>query len=170
MMNIMVNIMVETISLLGIATKEIKQCRISELTLRSSSLPISTHVYSENYLTKLIGNTDVDDALQRLDDLTKEEALMASAELLRRTHSINEGVHCVREGMEDVRNQVQGVHGRVESVDEGVQDVRDTVQGVEFGLRRINHKVDGVDDKVEGVRNRVDQVNRQHLNAVVLAS
>jgi uncharacterized protein YoxC len=115
-------------------------------------------------LTKLIGNTDIDEALRRLDDLIKEEMLMASTELLRCTHNIDEGVRCVRKGVEDVRNQVQGVHGKVESVDEGVQDVRDTVQGVEFGLRCINHKVQDVDNKVEGVRNRVDQVNRQHLS------
>ena len=39
----------------------------------------------------LIGNTDVEDALQRLNDLTEEEARIAYAELCRTTHSLCEG-------------------------------------------------------------------------------
>jgi hypothetical protein len=43
----------------------------------------------------LIGNTDVEDALQRLNNLTEEEARIASAELLRTSRGLGEGVHRV---------------------------------------------------------------------------
>lgn len=45
---------------------------------------------SETYLKLLVGNTDVDDALQRLNDLTEEEARIASAELCKATHCLGE--------------------------------------------------------------------------------
>jgi uncharacterized protein YoxC len=109
---------------------------------------------------KLIGNTDVEDALLRLDNLTKEEALMASAEHLKSTHSIDEGVQGIRRRLEDVGNRTQCVHGRVEIVDEGVQEVRDAV-------RCVDHKVQNVDHNVQGIGNKVDQVNRQHLSTLL---
>jgi len=48
-----------------------------------------TDPYSEKYLGKLIGNTEIEDALQELDRLTQDEARMASAELLKIAHSVD---------------------------------------------------------------------------------
>jgi hypothetical protein len=39
----------------------------------------------------------MEDALKRLDKLTQEEVRMATAEVLRTTHAIDEGVKGVRE-------------------------------------------------------------------------
>jgi hypothetical protein len=52
MMGTIVQIMVEVLSILGIATKEIRQGRIKK------------------YMKKLIGRTEIEDALKRLDKLT----------------------------------------------------------------------------------------------------
>ena len=43
----------------------------------------------EKYVKKLIGRTDLEDALQRLDKLTHEEARMATAQVLRATHILS---------------------------------------------------------------------------------
>ncbi|KAH8999580.1 hypothetical protein EDB86DRAFT_645495 [Lactarius hatsudake] len=75
--DIIVKIMVELISILGMVTKEIRQGR----TMR--------------YLKKLIGRQDVEDALQRLDQLTQEEARMAAVEALTITRGIDERVRSV---------------------------------------------------------------------------
>ncbi|KAH8989797.1 hypothetical protein EDB86DRAFT_2807592, partial [Lactarius hatsudake] len=92
MTDIIVKIMVEVISILGIVTKEIRQGR----TMR--------------YLKKLIGRKDdVEDALQRLDKLTQEEAWMAGVEALTITH--------------DIDNKVDGIDERVRSVDNKVDSV-----------------------------------------------
>jgi hypothetical protein len=40
----------------------------------------------EKYLKKLIGKTDIEDALKRLDKLTNEEVRMVTAQVLRATH------------------------------------------------------------------------------------
>ncbi|KAH9178001.1 hypothetical protein EDB89DRAFT_1819122, partial [Lactarius sanguifluus] len=91
MTDIIVKIMVEVISILGIVTKEIKQGR----TMR--------------YLKKLIGRKDVEDALQRLDTLTQEEARMAGVEALTITRGID--------------NKVDGIDERVQSVDDKVDSI-----------------------------------------------
>ena len=44
----------------------------------------------------LIGRTDVEDALKRLDKLTNEEARMATAQVLRVTHTVAEDVDQVK--------------------------------------------------------------------------
>ena len=47
-------------------------------------------------MKKLIGRTDVDDALKRLDKLTDEEARMATAQVLRVTQIVAEDVDQVK--------------------------------------------------------------------------
>jgi hypothetical protein len=66
-----------------------------------------TDIYSEKYLKKLIRKTDLEDALQKLDMLTQEEAQMASAELLRITYGIDGKVMCVGDNLEQVRSTVR---------------------------------------------------------------
>jgi hypothetical protein len=81
MTDIIVKIMVEVLSILGIITKEIKQGRMS-----MSFLLIILRKFdflSEKYLKMLVGWTVIEDSLQRLDRLTQEEAHMAAAEALK---------------------------------------------------------------------------------------
>jgi hypothetical protein len=47
---------------------------------------------SGKFLKKLIGKKEMDDALKRLDKLTKDEARMAAAEILKLTHSVDNKV------------------------------------------------------------------------------
>jgi hypothetical protein len=105
-----IQIMVEVLSILGIATKEIRQGWLSKLF--STSMILLTERCSEKFAKKLIGGTDIEDALKRLDKLTHEEARMATAEVLRTTHTICEGVKGVSE-------QVLGVDGKVAEVING---------------------------------------------------
>ena len=43
-------------------------------------------------MKKLVGRSDIEDALRRLDKLTQEESRMAAAEGLRATHGVSEGM------------------------------------------------------------------------------
>jgi Zn-dependent alcohol dehydrogenase len=78
MTEIIVQIMVEVISILGIVTKEIKQGRFSMPFLVDISPKLTFH--AEKYVKKLFGIHRVEDAFQRLDKLTQEEARMAEVE------------------------------------------------------------------------------------------
>jgi uncharacterized protein YoxC len=92
--------------------------------------------------------------------LTQEEARMASAELLKITHSVDDRVKGVEEKVQDVRSDVQEVHGDVQGIRGDMQDARGDVQDV-------GNKVQGVDDRMQGigneVRDKLDQVNRSYI-------
>jgi hypothetical protein len=95
---------------------------------------------AEKFLKKLAGRNDVEDAFQRLDKLTPEEALMAAAETMTVTRDIDDTVKVVDKRLESVDERVQGV------------DVRTVV---------IEDKVEVVDSKVQGVDERVMDVDRR---------
>ena len=57
-------------------------CRFSELS-------------PEIFLKKLAGRTDVEKALKRLDELTNEEARMATAQVLKATRIVDDRVRAV---------------------------------------------------------------------------
>ena len=88
----------------------------------------------EKYIKKLTGNKDIEDSLDRLDKLTVEEMRVASAELLKITHSVEENVQGVRGNVQDVGNQVQGVGNQVQGVDERVQVIDDKFDQVNRSL------------------------------------
>ncbi|KAI0294644.1 hypothetical protein B0F90DRAFT_1639699 [Multifurca ochricompacta] len=89
MTDIIVKIMAEVLGVLALATKEIKQGS------------------AKKYLKKLAGRTDIEDSLGRLDKLTHDEALMATAQLLKLAHNVD--------------NKVTGVDDKVKVVIEGAE-------------------------------------------------
>ena len=54
-------------------------------------------------MKKLIGRTDIEDALKRLDKLTQEEARMATAQVLKATHSVDDRVREVADNVDQVK-------------------------------------------------------------------
>jgi Tfp pilus assembly PilM family ATPase len=76
--------------------------------------------YSEKYVKKLIGRTDLEDALKRLDQLTREEARMGIAQNLRATHHVSESVRRVVDTVASVGDRVRMVDDKVAEVNRGV--------------------------------------------------
>jgi hypothetical protein len=62
-------------------------------------------MFSEKYLKKLIGRTEIEDALKRLDKLTQEEARMATAQVLKVTHTVDDKFAVVIDGVHYIFNQ-----------------------------------------------------------------
>ena len=83
---------------------------------------------TEKYLKKLMGRTEIEDALKRLDKLTQEEARMAAAENLRVAHVVDQRVENVADMVVVIDNRVAGVDVRVAGVDDRVAGVGDLVQ------------------------------------------
>jgi hypothetical protein len=110
MTDIILKIMVEVLSILGIVTKEIGQGKLS-MSFRIDISP-KVDLRVERFFKKLVGMKDVEDALQRLDKLTQEEVRMAAAEALKITRGIDDKV-------EGVDSKVQSVDHKVGSVIEG---------------------------------------------------
>ena len=78
----------------------------------------------------MFGMKDIEDALQRLDKLTQEEARMAAAEALTISRGIDDRVKDVGERLEGVDGRVQRVDVKVEGIDDQVQDVDHKVGSV----------------------------------------
>ena len=60
-------------------------------------------------MKKLIGRTDIEDALKRLDKLTQEEARMAVAQNLKATHAVDESLKGVANTVIAMDDRVAGV-------------------------------------------------------------
>jgi uncharacterized protein YPO0396 len=85
-------------------------------------------------MKKLIGNDDIGDALKRLDRLTQEEALMASAQLLEIANAIDSEVGEIAVNVLVVDDRVAGVDDRVKDVDDKLVAVIDGAQYIFYLL------------------------------------
>ena len=89
---------------------------------------------SEKYVKRLVGKTEMEDALKKLDKLTQEEARMIIAENLKATHAVEERVRGVAEQVLSVDDRVAGVDNRVAGVDDRVTNVNAKVTEVIHGV------------------------------------
>ena len=97
MTDITVKIMVELLSVLALATKQIKQGRFSK-----SAITCTLHMAQcaiEKFAKKLCGESEVEAVLQKLDRLTQNEARMTVAQTLGVVHGLVGNVRIVMEGM-----------------------------------------------------------------------
>jgi archaellum component FlaC len=166
MIDLIVQIMAQVLIILGIATKEVKQDRLSKF------FPYKCDIIDRKILATfsntLIGRTEMEDALKKLDQLTQEEAQMSAAQNLKATHTVDEGVKVVRYAVEDINDKVASVDDQVARIDDRVAGVDDRVAGVDARVAgvddqvaRVDARVAGVDDRVAGVDARVVAVDNQ---------
>lgn len=96
----MVKIMVEVLSVLALATKQINQGRFSKLSYWHTPLQFSPFERAtEKFAKKLLGESDVEAVLQRLDRLTQEEARVSSAHTLEVVHGLFDTLRVVMDGV-----------------------------------------------------------------------
>ena len=80
-------------------------------------------------MKKLVGRTEIEDALGRLDRLTQDEVRMAAAQGLMATHEVDDKV-------KTVEGKVQGVDNRVRDVDVKMDLI---IDGERFILNQSQH-------------------------------
>jgi len=115
-------IMAQILSILALSTKTMTERRMSELVHDLCSFLADYD--SEKLLKRLIGRSDVEDALLRLDSLTKEESLMAVAQNLEVTHDVDGNVKDIKVLVKDIDDKVQAV----DRVDQNVKVVKERTQ------------------------------------------
>ena len=119
----------------------------------------------EQYLKRLLGlgKTEIQDGLQRLDMLTKEETGLAVARNLAVTHDVDGNVKTIKEVTQDMDNTVkatqdltQGVDCNVKAVMEVTQDVgedvkaaRELIQDVDGGVKVVEQVTRSIDDNLK---------------------
>jgi peptidoglycan hydrolase CwlO-like protein len=123
-----------------------------------------------------MGNSDLENSLKNLDQLTQEEARMAQAEQLKVSHSIDEKVTDVDKGVkridetakgiegevQDARSDVQDVGSKVESVEESMQALQDDVKDAGNMMRIAGSDIKDISSEVRDVDDKLDQVKRSY--------
>jgi hypothetical protein len=77
---------------------------------------LQANLCTERFLKKLVGRKDIEDALVRLDKLTQDEARMATAQILKLTHVVDNKVT-------GVRNKLKEMEDKIDVVIKGVPDL-----------------------------------------------
>jgi hypothetical protein len=96
MTDIIVKIIVQLLSVLALATKQIAQKRFSKRTV-TYTLSVA-QCTTEKFAKKLLGESEIEEVLQRLDRLTQEEARITVAQTLGVVHGLVGNVKTVMEG------------------------------------------------------------------------
>ena len=113
-------------------------------------------------MKRLIGRTDMEDGLKKLDELTQEEARMAVAENLRATHAVDERVRVVASTVLEVDESVARVDGRVAGIS-------DQVAGVDDRVASVDNMVAIVNDTVKDIDTALDQIRRSSYSYLISA-
>jgi len=90
-------IMGHILRILALSTKVATEGRMSELIHSSHHFPVENG--KEKFLKRLVGRMNIEDALQQLDTLTKEETSMTVARNLEVACGTDHNVKAVKDGM-----------------------------------------------------------------------
>jgi hypothetical protein len=97
MTEMVVKILVELLSTLALATKQIKQGKTSE-SIFGEVLYYVTQCNAEKLVKKLLGEKDVEAILQRIDRLTDDEARITAAQTLKIVYGLTQNMRVVMDG------------------------------------------------------------------------
>jgi hypothetical protein len=140
-------IMAELLSILALSTKEMTDRRMSEST---QSLAFFLAYYGpEKFLKRLLGRTDVEDALQRLDTLTKEETLMAVTRNLEITHHADGNVMVVKGIVHNIDGDVKAIKEVICGGSRSVEVTKGLSHDVGAGVEAIKDVIPNLDGNVK---------------------
>jgi hypothetical protein len=91
-----VKVMIESLLVLALATKQLKQGRFSECAV-TYTLPV-TQCAIEKFAKQLLRESEIETVLQRLDRLTQDEARITVAQTLGVVHGLLGSVKVIMEG------------------------------------------------------------------------
>ena len=95
-MDMIVKILVESLTVLALAMKQLKEGRFSEWAV-THTLPVTQRA-TEKFMKKLLRETEKGAVLQRLDRLTQDDARITVAQTLGVVHGLVGSVKAVMEG------------------------------------------------------------------------
>ena len=91
-----VKIIVELLSVLALASKQINQGRFSECALTYTLFV--AQCAAEKFTKQLLGESEIENVLQRLDRLTQDEARITVTQTWSVVHGLVESVKAIMEG------------------------------------------------------------------------
>jgi hypothetical protein len=134
----------QVLSILGLSTKEMTRGRISECDWLDVFL--MANYGTETFLNRLVGRTDIEDALERLDMLTKEEIGMTVARNLAVTHVVDGNVKVVEGVTRGIDDHVKVVEDVARAIDDNVKIVEDVTRGIDDNVKVVEETVRTIKD------------------------
>jgi len=144
-------IMAQILSILALSTKAMTDRKISKLIQWSRFFLADCG--PEKVLKKLVGRTNVEDALLRLDVLTKEESLMVMTRNLEITHRID-GV------VRDVDGNVKATKVLTEDIDDNVKAAKVLTEEIDDNSKAIKVLTEDINDKLDATKVRIHDADR----------
>ena len=144
-------IMAQLLAILALSTKIMTEKKMSEL-ICCFFYPLVDRG-SAKFLKRLMGRTNVEDALLRLDRLTQEECLMTAARTLELTHRV---ANVVR----DVDGGVKATKSLAEAIDDNVKATKALTKGIDDNVTKVAKIL------TEEVRESIKEVGRDARSVV----
>jgi hypothetical protein len=123
MTELLAKILAQVLSVLALSTKEMKERRIS-LLIHSENIFYWLTIATEKFMKRLVGKTEVEDGLQRLDMLTKEENLMTAACTLEVTGEIRRDVDVIKDDTRDIKDDTRNIKDDTRDIKEDTRGIR----------------------------------------------
>jgi hypothetical protein len=98
---VVVKILVELLSALALATKQIKMGKPSEPVFTEVLVYYLTRCNAEKLVKRLLGEKDIEAVLHRLDRLTEEEARITAAQTFTVVHGLIQNMKVVMDGAQN---------------------------------------------------------------------
>jgi len=129
-------VVVQLLSLLAFSTKMMADKGISESIHSISTLLADSG--SEIFMKRLLGRTDVEDALLRLDHLTKEDGLMIGARNLAVMHHADSVIRDVDGRHKIIRKLTEDIDGNIHVTKTLTEDVGQKMNAIEGIARNMD--------------------------------
>ena len=89
---------------------------------------------AEKFMKRLVGKTEVEDGLQRLDMLTKEENLMAAACTLKVAGVIRRDVDVIRDYAREIKEDTHDIEEDTRDIKNDTRDIKDDTRNINDNL------------------------------------
>jgi hypothetical protein len=128
MMELLAKILAQVLSVLALSTKEMKDRRISVL-IYFKNISLADYK-TEKFMKRIVGKTEVEDGLQRLDMLTKEENLMTAACTLEVTGEIRRDVDVIKDDTRDIKDDTDDIKDDTRDIKSDTRDIKEDTRGI----------------------------------------
>src|SRR6266851_4047220 len=150
-------IMVHVITVLALSTRAMKERR------KRGSTDLIYYLFADygkdTILKRLVGRTDIEDALQRLDTLTNEEGLMTTARNLEVTHHVDGNVVTIKEVIHDIDSNIKAATELTRVVNSNVMTIKEVIDDVDSNIKVAKEHTHNVDSNVVTIKEVIHGVD-----------
>ena len=158
MTELLAKILAQVLFVLALSTKEMKERRISVLFYPKYSFLADRG--AEKFMKRLIGKKEVEDGLQELDMLTKEENLMTAARTLGITSDIQHDAKVIKDDTRDIKDDARQIKDDTCDIKEDTRDIKDDTRDIKDDTRDIKDDTRNIKDDTRNISDNLE-VNKR---------